>query len=224
MVRLARVLAALMVLSMLLIAQQAVIAQDATPAAGEVIDAAECKVEPRTIEELEQLIGSASKGTEATPAAAEAASMEGENSDEATIEAVTETYRELVACLNGGEFLRVYALYTDDYMRRTLGESGMDLEQLQATPTTEQRETTALIGVSEVRKLAGDQVTARVETDSSPEGESIIVQAVLEPAGDRYLIEDETVIDARPRQNQLEPLPPRVARSSIDWARSGRGC
>ena len=47
MVRPARLLAALTVLSMLLFAHPAVIAQDATPAAGEVIDPAECQVEPR---------------------------------------------------------------------------------------------------------------------------------------------------------------------------------
>ena len=49
--------------------------------------------------------------------------MEGEDADEATIQAVTQTYRELVACLNAGQFLRVYALYTDDYLRRTLADT-----------------------------------------------------------------------------------------------------
>ena len=52
MVRPARLLAALTVLSMLLFAHPAVTAQDATPAAGEVIDPAECQVEPRATEEI----------------------------------------------------------------------------------------------------------------------------------------------------------------------------
>src|SRR5829696_1204798 len=145
MVRPARLLAALTVLSMLLFAHPAVIAQDATPAAGEVIDPAECLVEPRTTEELQQLVGTASEETEATPGAADAGSMQGEDADEATVQAVTQTYRELVACLNAGEFLRIYALYTNDYLRRTLADSGMDLQQLQATPAPDQRETTALV-------------------------------------------------------------------------------
>jgi plastocyanin len=196
MVRPARLLAALTVLSMLLFAHPAVIAQDASPAAGEVIDPAECQVEPRTTEELEQLVGAANEGTEATPGAAEAGSMEGEDADEATVQAVTQTYRELVACLNAGEFLRVYALYTDDYLRRTLADSGIDPAQFQATPAPEQRETTALVGVSEVRQIAGGQVTARVETTSSPEGASSVIQSVLEPVGDRLLIADETVVEA----------------------------
>jgi uncharacterized cupredoxin-like copper-binding protein len=196
MVRPARLLAALTVLSMLLFAHPAVIAQDATPAAGEVIDPAECQVEPRTTEEIQQLVGTASEEAEATPGAADAGSMQGEEADEATVQAVTQTYRELVACLNAGEFLRVYALYTDDYLRRTLTDGGIDPEQLQATPAPDQRETTALVGVSDVRQLAGGQATARVETTSSPEGTATAIQSVLEPVEDRLLIADETVVDA----------------------------
>jgi plastocyanin len=196
MVRPARLVAALTVLSMLLFVHPAVIAQDATPAAGEVIDPAECQVEPRTIEELQQLVGTASKGTEATPGAAQAGSMQGENADEAAVQAVTQTYRELVACLNGGQFLRVYALYTDDYLRRTLNESGINFEQIQATPAPSQQERTALVSVSDIRQLAGRQVTARVETASSPEGVVTVIQSVLEPVDDHLLIADETVVEA----------------------------
>jgi plastocyanin len=192
----ARLFAVVAVLSMLLFAHPAVIAQDATPAAGEVVDPAECQVEPRAIEEIEQLVGTAGEGADATPDAAQAGAMEGEEADEATVQAVTETYRQLVACLNGGEFLRVYALYTDDYLRRTLADSGIDSQQLQATPAPEQREATALVGVSDVRQLAGGRVAARVETTSSPEGVASVVEAVLEPVDDRLLIADETVVDA----------------------------
>jgi plastocyanin len=192
----ARLLAVLAMLSMMLFAHPVVIAQDAPPAAGEVIDPAECQVEPRPIEEIEQLVGTASEEADATPDAAQAGSMEGEDADEATVQAVTQTYRELVACLNAGEFLRIYALYTDDYLRRTLADSGMDLQQLQATPAPDRQETTALVGVSEVRQLAGGRVTVRVETTSSPEGTASVVQSVLEQVEDRYLIADETVVDA----------------------------
>jgi uncharacterized cupredoxin-like copper-binding protein len=196
MVRPARLLSVLAVLSMMVFTHPAVIAQDATPASGEVIDPAECKVEPRATEEIQQLVGTASEEADATPDAGQAGSMEGDDADEATVQAVTQTYRELVACLNAGEFLRVYALYTDDYLRRTLNDSGIAVEQLQATPAPDQQEMTALVGVSEVRQIAGGRVTARVETTSSPEGTSSVIQGVLEPVEDRYLIADETVVDA----------------------------
>jgi plastocyanin len=192
----ARLLAVLAVLSLVLFAHPVVIAQDATPAAGEVVDPAECQVEPRAIEDIEQLVGTAGEEAGATPDAAEAGSMEGEEADEATVQAVTQTYRELVACLNAGEFLRIYALYTDDYLRRTLNDAGIDIQQIQATPAPDQQEMTALASVSEVRQIAGGRVTARVETISVPEGVSSVIQSVLEPVGDRLLIADETVVDA----------------------------
>jgi len=196
MVRPARLFSVLAFLSMMLLMHPAVIAQDATPAAGEVIDPAECQVEPRAMEEIQQLVGTAGEEADATPDAAQAGSMEGEDADEATVQAVTHTYRELVACLNAGEFLRVYALYTDDYLRRTLNDSGIDLEQIQATPAPDRQEATALVSVSDVRQLAGGLIAARVETTSSPEGTSSVIQGVLEPVEDRYLIADETVVDA----------------------------
>jgi plastocyanin len=192
----ARLLAVLAVLSLMLFAHPAAIAQDATPAAGEVVDPAECQVEPRAIEEIEQLVGTAGEEAGATPDAAQAGSMEGEEADEATVQAVTQTYRQLVACLNSGEFLRIYALYTDDYLRRTLNDAGIDLQQIQATPAPDQQEMTALVSVSEVRQITGGRVTARVETTSSPEGTVSVIQAVLEPVEDRLLIADETVVDA----------------------------
>ena len=72
MVRPARLLSVLAVLSMMLFAHPAVIAQNATPAAGEVIDPSECQVEPRAIEEIQQLVGTASEEADATPDAAQA--------------------------------------------------------------------------------------------------------------------------------------------------------
>jgi plastocyanin len=192
--RLFIVMVAVLGLGLGTIANPAVVAQDATPA-GEVIDPAECQVEPRAAEEIEQLIGGAAAGAEATPGAAEAAAQ-GEEADEATVTAVTATYRELVACLNAGEFLRVYALYTEDYVRRYFAETGQTLEQLQATPAPDQQQGTALVGVSDVRQLEGGRVGARVETaDPTVEG-TIVINAVLVQEGDRYLIDDETVVDA----------------------------
>jgi plastocyanin len=149
--------------------------------------------------------------------------MEGEDADEATVQAVTQTYRELVACLNAGEFLRVYALYTDDYLRRTLADSGMDLAQLQATPAPDQRETTALVGVSEVRQLAGGQITARVETTSSPEGVATVIQGVLEQVEDRLLIADETVVDATAATPQAAGATPAAGEEEQAAAGEGAG-
>ena len=200
--RLLFVMIAIIGLALGTISAQVVVAQDATPA-GEAVDPAECQVEPRAVEDIEQLTNASAEGAEATPDAAEAGAIEGEDADEATVEAVTATYRELVACLNAGEYLRVYALYTDDYVRRNLAESGQTLEQLQATPSPDQQQTTALVGVSDVRQIDGDRVAARVETaDPSAEG-TIAIDAILVRQDDRYLIDDETVVDA-PQEGEQE--------------------
>jgi plastocyanin len=176
------------------IAGPAAIAQDATPA-GEVIPAAECQVEPRAAEAVMQLIATPQAGGEATPNPDEAGQPMGEAADEATVQAVTATYRELVACVNASDFLRVYALYTDDYLRRALGDQQIDVSQLAATPAADEEGGTALVGVSDVRRLEMDRVAARVETFDPAVGGPTVIDAVLVQEGDRYRIQDETVVD-----------------------------
>lgn len=195
----------------------ATIAQNATPPAAEVIAASECQVEPRAIEDIEQLVGTPpAGGAEATPDVTEVDRVTGEpeeearnitaTADEATTEAVTNTYRELVACLNAGDYLRIYALYSDDYLRRLLAEGGQDLESLQATPAPEE-ERTGLVSVSSVQWVDDDHVAARVETSDPTTDGTVIIDAILVPAGDRFLINDETVVDAATeREAEATPM------------------
>jgi uncharacterized cupredoxin-like copper-binding protein len=172
-------------------------AQDATPATGEVIDPSQCEVEPRSVESIAQLIGTPTAEGDATPAVSAGDAPTGEEADQATVDAVTATYRELVACLNAGDFLRVYALYTDAYLQRTLAGGGFDLAQLEATPVpSEEQQRTSLVAVSEVRQLDGDRVAARVGTTNPAVEGSIVVDAILVRSGDRWLIDDETVVEA----------------------------
>ncbi|MBW3633078.1 MAG: cupredoxin domain-containing protein [Chloroflexi bacterium] len=190
-------LSATLGLALSLTATPAAIAQEATPPVGEYIDASECQIGPRAIEDIEQLIGTpTADGAEATPDVTEIGPLTGEAADQETVEAVTTTYRELVACLNAGDYLRIYALYTDDYVQRTLAERGEELEQLLATPSPREEQQTALVSVRDVRLVEGDRVAARVETFDPTVGGTIIIDALLVPSGDRYLIDAETVVDA----------------------------
>jgi uncharacterized cupredoxin-like copper-binding protein len=173
-------------------------AQDATPAAGEIVDPAQCQVEPRSAESLAQLAGTpaADQGA-ATPAVSEDGEPTGEEADQATVDAVTATYRELIACLNAGDFLRAYALYSDAYLQRTLAGGGFDLAQLEATPVpSEEQQRTSLVDVGEVRQLDGDRVAARVTTSNPSVDGNIVVDAILVRSGDRLLIDEETVVEA----------------------------
>jgi uncharacterized cupredoxin-like copper-binding protein len=182
------------------------VAQEATPPTGEVVPASECRIAPRTAEELARLVGTpVAASAAATPDVTEVDRITSEPIDEArnavapadndTVEAVTATYRELVACLNAGDYVRVYALYTDDYLRRHFAEGARQLENFQATPVPED-ERIGLISVASVQLLDDDRVVARVETlDPSAEG-AVVIDAILVPEADRYRIDQETVVVA----------------------------
>lgn len=60
---------------------------------------------------------------------------EGEPAGEAETEAVRATAREIVACLNAGDYRRVYALYTDDYLTRNFTGETTAQAQAIAVPT-----------------------------------------------------------------------------------------
>ena len=89
-----------------------------------------CLVEPRPIAEVVTLVGTAIPGgPQVSPATPPPVSPPGgAPADPATAAAVEATLRELVACLELGEFGRAYALYTDGFLRRTVGP--LDEDQL----------------------------------------------------------------------------------------------
>jgi len=172
-----------------------VLAQE-TP--GEAIDPAECDVEPRPMEFFQQFATPQPGQSGAVVAASPAEGLPaGEPADEATADGVRATYRELVACLNAGDYLRIYALYTEDYVRRTLAEGGQQIQGLLATPTPGgEQERTRLVDVRDVRVIGDGRVGAIVETFDPAVGGVAEFAAVLVQSGDRYLIERETTIGA----------------------------
>ena len=175
------------------------LAQEASPAAGEVIDPAECQIEPLSDEFLSQLAGTPETTAGATPEVAGSPEAftepEGEPAGDAEVEAVTMTAREVVACLNSGDYRRVYALYTEDYLRRTLVGGSINLAQ--ATPRPDQMPSqTALVGVSDVVVLEDGRLGARVALATGPEGLQVVLYSVYAQVGDRWLIDEETALEA----------------------------
>jgi hypothetical protein len=103
-----------------LLVTEFVAAQTATPAAYPVApDPRECIVEPATVEEMEMILG--------TPVAEPAASAApfvrpaGEPANAETAAAVIATLRQVFACANAGDPLRVANLFTDDFVRNFFG-------------------------------------------------------------------------------------------------------
>lgn len=175
-------------------------AQEASPAAGEVIEATECQVEPLSDEYL--------SGLAATPAGDEATSEatpeqftvpEGEPAGEAEVEGATATVRELVACLNAADFRRVYALYTEDYLVQTF--AGEPVDAAQATPEpTEDATQNALIGVGDVIVLEDGRLGAQVDTVGA-DGLQVSMYMIFENTGDRWLIDEVTILEAASQED-----------------------
>ena len=108
--------------SLLVVGSPAVRAQAGTPEAGlDVATAAECTVAPRSEDELRALFREAeatpiSDFAEASPTPAVAPT--GAPADEQTVAEITATWRQFIACISAGDQARLFALFSDDMVRR----------------------------------------------------------------------------------------------------------
>lgn len=139
----------------------------ATPIAGPVeTDPAACLVEPRPAAEIVALVGTPAPGAadEAPSPPPPMTPPPGRTADPATAAAVEAVLRELVACLELGEFARAYALTTDAFVRRTVGPLDEEERALLAGvgfPNAGER-TPPGLAVAEVRLLADGRAFAQV--------------------------------------------------------------
>lgn len=183
-----------------------VAAQETTPVAVPVTpDPAACRSEPRTIDELYALLGTpvpTASDTElsvSTPAAGPApvSLPAGEPADSATVGAITATIVEAYACFNAGDYLRAFALYSDEALQR-FAEQGPFTKDIAAfflaTPEAFPEDfRSSVLAVRDVRVLPDGRVGALVDTDdptSLPEGTDVDFVVFVEQ-GDRYLIDEE---------------------------------
>jgi hypothetical protein len=177
-----------------------VVAQEATPAtAGEVVPPEECTTAPRPADFLADLIATP---VAATPIAPITTLPAGTAPDEPTKSAIEAAVRQLVACSNTGDVLRGLALFTDDYLRRTLdptgqltAEAAIALIAPYATPIPlAPAQLVRLVEVRDITLLPDGRVAAVSVTDGGiPDPPGVTVDLlVFVKAGDRWLI-DETV-------------------------------
>jgi hypothetical protein len=108
--------------SLLLVADPGAGAQAGTPATGlDVPSAAECTVEPRSEDELRRLFREAA--ATAIPTSPEASPMPaiaptGDPADAQTVAEISATWRQFIACISAGDQARLFALFSDDMVRR----------------------------------------------------------------------------------------------------------
>lgn len=110
--------------SLLVVGSPEARAQEGTPAAGRNgPTAAECSVAPRSADELRALfrevaatpvIDSSELAASPTPASAST----GDPADEQTVAEVSATWRQFIACITAGDQARMFALFSDNMVRR----------------------------------------------------------------------------------------------------------
>jgi hypothetical protein len=177
-------------------------AQDATPEAELVTpDPARCRVEPRSVENMTSFL--ATPAAAASPASAAATPdvdpvPEGEPADATTAAGITAIANELYACYNANAFLRVFALFTDEYMARSFVEEGITAEavRLLATPIDpEPARNWMSVAVQDVRIRLNGRIGALLVSRSplGGVGTTTSYYVFVERDG-RYLI-DDVVID-----------------------------
>lgn len=122
-----------------------------------------CLIEPRTLDAMAAI--------SATPAAAPPPASPvatGGPADQATLDGVTATARELVACSNAGDSMRRLALYSDNRLRASYPDGPTPaLERLAQGPlAVPEFERVALLRLEDVQPLADGRVSARVTIDN----------------------------------------------------------
>jgi hypothetical protein len=130
-----------------------------------------CDVEPRSVDGMLALL--ATPAAVATPevrtpgAAAGASPTPDEPNQPATAEIIGQiqrTVREIVACGNAGDLLRVWAFFTDDFVRASASSQPALFNRtiLTARAQAQDPRTDAMPRVSSVRLLSDDRVSANV--------------------------------------------------------------
>lgn len=193
----------------------------ATPT-GEPVDPALCQQEPRPVSFFAQYLATPGASPVASPSprltlpAPERSSVpDGEPADAATIAAVTDTAREVLACLNARDQRRAAALFTDGYFDRLFARSGRlpadALAGFAVEPIAAPEPAwTRFVDIRDVRVLPDERVAAVIVTDdpvSPPLGPQAALLVFAE-AGDRWLV-DEPIVTLPPLGTPVAPPGPR---------------
>ncbi|MDQ3224887.1 MAG: hypothetical protein M3Q75_15650 [Gemmatimonadota bacterium] len=108
--------------SLMVLGASGAAAQDGSPVAGlDVPSAAECTVAPRAADELRTLfreVAATPVPTSAEASPTPAVPPTGAPADPQTVAEISATWRQYLACLNAGDQTRMFALFSDDMVRR----------------------------------------------------------------------------------------------------------
>ena len=145
-------------------------------------DPARCTVAPRTLDELERILALA------TPSAPIDRPQTGDpiGPISETGQGAIATLETLFACLNAGDRLRAYALYTDAYLA-TILQPG-DLPAVATPQPNDPDELTRIVDIT-LHTLPGDRILANVVLDPALIPVDKIFAFVLAPVDGRWKID-----------------------------------
>lgn len=202
-------------------------------------DPAECRIVPRTTDEVMTLYREVNPSA-ATPIAGHASPVasttmerhrptlgEGAVAHQVVINGITRTYRELVACTNAQDSLRLLALLTDDAIRRRYRPNGdwpppeaTLVASLQTPPTPRAEERRQAIGPLQDARLLADGRATAIERfiwfDDNDVSWILSNLIVFDRPGERWLIDDIVVNIELPKRadtvDQRSATPSQTAR------------
>lgn len=185
-------------LACIALASGVTLAQGATPPGDFVIpDPAECRIAPRSIESFAAALATPFAGSPAkvTP---ESDRSVGQPADAGTVENVIILARQATACGNAGDYLRVFALYTDNGLRVFAADRGMTVEQLAgalaAAPVPLPEELWQGVRVRNVRVRSDGRVIGFIDFRSPAAIGTVFVTLIRD--GGRYLVDSEVAVPA----------------------------
>jgi hypothetical protein len=169
------------VIGLVLLATVVPAAAQATPSIPNT-DSALCTVAPRTLDELEHIMVSATP----VPNRDRPVSGDAIDSDSETGRHVTGIIETLIACLDAGDRLSAYALYTDAYLA-TILQPG-DLPAVATPQPADADERTRIVAI-ELHALAGGAVIATVTLDPALIPVHKIFEFILIPSDGTWRID-----------------------------------
>ena len=168
-------------------------AQAETPAAYPVPpDPRECVIEPATVEQIGVILGTPI--AETTEIATPFVPPVGEPVDPETSAAVIATLRQVFACANAGDPLRVASFFTDDFVRNFFGgvprEDLLDFLAVPPQPLPEDQKR-IIIRFGEVRLLPDGRAGVLIVLDEPDDPRSEEPDfAILELVNGRWLVDE----------------------------------
>jgi hypothetical protein len=178
----------------------------ATPTAGipEIPPPEACQVVPRELPLFPEGVGQRAPGTpepfEAVPATPFALPS-GAAPDAGTVDAVTATVREALACRNANDFLRAYALFTQNMIVELFGGPGTIDPEVQAAMAQEpqplpRRARVALYSIDDVVSLPDGRVGVLVLTLNAQRAFRDYLIFARDAESGRWLIDESITLPA----------------------------